>query len=67
MNIAARATITPSFSSGTRVTREDEVDAAVEKAMATDGPALVEFRIAMEEKVFPMIPPGAAMDEMIEG
>ncbi len=52
---------------GTRVTREDEVDAAVEKAMATDGPALVEFRIAMEEKVFPMIPPGAAMDEMIEG
>jgi len=43
------------------------VNGAVEKALSTDGPVLVEFRIAMEEKVFPMIPPGAGMDQMIEG
>lgn len=52
---------------GTRVCREGEVDGAIEKALSTDGPVLVEFRIAMEEKVFPMIPPGAGMDQMIEG
>jgi acetolactate synthase-1/2/3 large subunit len=52
---------------GTRVSRGDEVEGAIEKALSTDGPALVEFRIAMEEKVFPMIPPGAGMDEMIQG
>lgn len=52
---------------GTRVEREKEIDGAIEKALSTDGPALVEFRIAMEEKVFPMVPPGAGMDEMIEG
>ena len=52
---------------GIRVCRESEIDGAIEKALSTDGPALVEFRIAMEEKVFPMIPPGAGMDEMIEG
>jgi len=52
---------------GTRVSSEQEVDGAIEGALAADGPALVEFRIAMEEKVFPMIPPGAGMDEMIEG
>ncbi|NLI95147.1 MAG: biosynthetic-type acetolactate synthase large subunit [Synergistaceae bacterium] len=52
---------------GTRVSSEQEVDGAIEGALAADGPALVEFRIAMEEKVFPMIPPGGGMDEMIEG
>ncbi len=51
---------------GTRVVQEKEIDGAIEKALSTDGPALVEFRIAMEEKVFPMVPPGAGMDEMIE-
>jgi acetolactate synthase-1/2/3 large subunit len=52
---------------GIRVSAEGEVNGAVEKALSTDGPVLVEFRIAMEEKVFPMIPPGAGMDQMIEG
>ena len=53
--------------SGIQVSMEKEIGGAVEKALETDGPALVEFRIAMEEKVFPMIPPGAGMDEIIEG
>ncbi len=51
---------------GFTVRDENELDGTVEKALKTDGPALVEFRIAMEEKVFPMIPPGAGIDEMIE-
>ena len=38
---------------------------AIEKAFAVDGPSLIEFVVAKEEMVFPMVPAGAATGDMI--
>lgn len=38
---------------------------AIEKARKTKGPFLVEFVVEAEENVFPMIPAGAGIGEMI--
>lgn len=51
---------------GMRVTTPEEVDAALEKAWAiTDKPVLIECVVVQEEMVFPMVPAGAATDDMI--
>ena len=50
-----------------RVVRNDEVAAALAWADAEEGPALVEFVIEPEENVYPMVPPGRSLEEMIEG
>ncbi len=52
---------------GLRVTRKEEVVSAIEQAMAHEGPFLIEFLIEPEENVFPMVPPGASLAEVIEG
>lgn len=52
---------------GLTVTRPDEVDAALEEAVKTDGPVVIDFRVDPEENVFPMVPAGAAVNEMIGG
>ena len=44
--------------------REDVAD-ALQFAVDTDGPVVLEFRVELEEAVFPMVPSGAALDEMI--
>jgi acetolactate synthase-1/2/3 large subunit len=51
---------------GWRVRRADELDEAVAQASAAPGPVLVEFVIEQEANVFPMIPPGATLSEVIE-
>ena len=48
-----------------RVTRRDELKAAVEKAMETEGPFLIDFVVEQEENVFPMIPSGGAFSDII--
>ncbi len=49
-----------------RATTPAEADAAIEAAWAvTDRPALIEFVVPHEELVFPMVPAGAATDDMI--
>ena len=50
-----------------RVESAEEVVPALRTAMETDGPFLIDFRIEREENVFPMVPAGAALDEMIGG
>jgi acetolactate synthase I/II/III large subunit len=51
---------------GLRVTKPAEVRGAIEKAFAiNDRPVLVDFVIAKEENVFPFVPPGQAINEMI--
>ncbi|MCL4459558.1 MAG: biosynthetic-type acetolactate synthase large subunit [Chloroflexi bacterium] len=52
---------------GFRVTTKEEVRPTLIKAMEYDGPAIVDFWVAREENVYPMIPPGAAAIEMIHG
>jgi acetolactate synthase-1/2/3 large subunit len=51
---------------GLRVKRKEEVVPAIKKAMAEPGPFLVDFMIEPEENVYPMVPPGAALSEVIE-
>ncbi|MGE5832101.1 MAG: biosynthetic-type acetolactate synthase large subunit [Methanomicrobiales archaeon] len=52
---------------GIRVESVDEVREALKTAIATDGPFVMDFRIEREENVFPMVPAGAAINEMIGG
>lgn len=48
-----------------RITKREDVEAAVEYANNTPGPVLLEFVVEMEEAVFPMVPAGADLDAMI--
>ncbi|WP_332449930.1 biosynthetic-type acetolactate synthase large subunit [Methanoculleus sp.] len=50
---------------GLRVEEKDGVREAIETALATDGPFVLDFRVEREENVFPMVPAGAAINEMI--
>jgi acetolactate synthase-1/2/3 large subunit len=43
-----------------------EVVPAIKKAMAEPGPFLINFQVEPEENVYPMVAPGAALDEVIE-
>ena len=52
---------------GMQVTTASGVDEALKTAIATDGPFLLDFRVEREENVFPMVPAGAAINEMIGG
>ena len=44
----------------------EEVRPAVEAANAVDGPALVWFEIAEEQNIFPMMPAGKGLSDLIE-
>ncbi|HAV76336.1 MAG TPA: biosynthetic-type acetolactate synthase large subunit [Anaerolineae bacterium] len=48
-----------------RVTKREEVNEAIEWARKTEGPVVLEFRVEQEEAVYPMVPAGAALHEMI--
>jgi acetolactate synthase-1/2/3 large subunit len=49
-----------------RARTPDEVDPAIAAAQAVDGPALVWFEIAEEQNVFPMMPAGKGLSDLIE-
>lgn len=49
---------------GLRAQREEEVEAIIEEAFATDGVVVMDFIVAPEEGVYPMVKPGAPLDEM---
>jgi acetolactate synthase-1/2/3 large subunit len=51
---------------GLMVKSKEEVVPAIQKAMAEPGPFLIDFKIEPEENVYPMVPPGAALSEVIE-
>jgi acetolactate synthase-1/2/3 large subunit len=51
---------------GARVRRKDEVIPAIQQAMSTDGPFLIDFGIEPEENVYPMVAPGASLAEVME-
>jgi acetolactate synthase I/II/III large subunit len=52
---------------GMQVESPDGVREALKAAIDTDGPFVLDFRIEREENVFPMVPAGAAINEMITG
>jgi len=51
---------------GLRVKHKEEVVPAIEQAMEHQGPFLIDFMVEPEENVYPMIPPGATLAEIIE-
>lgn len=51
---------------GLRVTEKDEVVPAIRQAMEYDGPVIVDFRVRTEENVYPFIPPGQSVSNMVE-
>jgi acetolactate synthase-1/2/3 large subunit len=51
---------------GLRVTKPDEIDSAIKQAMEYDGPVIVDFVVESAENVYPMIPSGHTVHEMIE-
>ena len=51
---------------GLKVKHKEEVVPAIEKAMAEPGPFLIDFVVEPEENVYPMVPPGAALAEVLE-
>ena len=52
---------------GLRATRPDELDDAIDAMIATDGPVIADIVVEKEENCFPMIPSGAAHNEMLLG
>jgi len=47
--------------------RRDKVEAALDWLLAARGPALLHVKIDPDENVWPLVPPGARNDEMLEG
>ncbi len=50
---------------GLRATRPEEVRPLIEKALAHPGPVLMDFHVAPEEGVYPMVPAGAPLTKML--
>ena len=51
---------------GIRVTKQEEVAGAIQEAMETPGPVVVDFVVKEDEFVYPMIPAGESVHEMME-
>jgi acetolactate synthase-1/2/3 large subunit len=52
---------------GLRATRPEEVIPILKQGLATPRPVLMEFRVAREECVYPMVRPGGSISEMTLG
>lgn len=51
---------------GIQVTKGSEIEGAIKRAMeVTDRPVLIEFKVKQDENVFPMIPAGQSIEEMM--
>ena len=51
---------------GFQATTPAEVDEAIAAARAVEGPALIEFVIAAEQNVYPMMPAGKGLSDLLE-
>ncbi|MBI5485563.1 MAG: biosynthetic-type acetolactate synthase large subunit [Deltaproteobacteria bacterium] len=50
---------------GFLATKPDEVEKVIRQGFAEPGPVIMEFKVAREEKVLPMVPAGASLNEMV--
>jgi acetolactate synthase-1/2/3 large subunit len=50
---------------GFRVTEKKDVESTLREAFALDKPVIVDIRVAREENVYPMVPAGASLTEML--
>ncbi|MCW2479025.1 acetolactate synthase 2 catalytic subunit [Candidatus Symbiopectobacterium sp. NZEC135] len=51
---------------GQRITRKDQIDAALDALLSSDGPYLLHVSIDELENVWPLVPPGAGNETMLE-
>ena len=51
---------------GIRVTEKERTAEAIQQAMETPGPVIVDFMVRETENVFPWIPAGESVNEMLE-
>jgi len=51
---------------GFRITSNEEVEDTLKKALEMEQPVLIECMIHPDEMVYPMVPPGAPIDEIID-
>lgn len=52
---------------GLRASNKDEAKQVWQEALDTPGPVLVEFVVRKEENVYPMVPQGSTIDQMLMG
>jgi len=52
---------------GIRVSRKEEVKPALQRAIETDNTVFIDFLIEEEENVFPMVPAGEAINNILGG
>jgi len=50
---------------GIVVKEKSEEAPAIAQAIATDGPVLIDFQVVQEENVYPMVAPGASLNQML--
>jgi acetolactate synthase-1/2/3 large subunit len=50
---------------GLRVSKRGDVQTAIEKARETEGTVVIDFRVEKEDSVYPMVPAGADLADMI--
>ena len=50
---------------GIMVERREDADRAIEEAWAHDGPVVIDFRVEREANVFPIVPAGKSIGEMM--
>lgn len=51
---------------GMRLTTEDDPEAVLSAAISLEGPVVIDCEIPLDNKVYPMVAPGASIEEMIE-
>ncbi|TMQ04028.1 MAG: acetolactate synthase large subunit, partial [Deltaproteobacteria bacterium] len=50
---------------GLRVTRREDIEGAVAAARRSPGTVVIDFRVEQEDSVYPMVPAGADLHDMI--
>ena len=50
---------------GLRAVRKSEVETVIKEALATNNVVIMDFKVAKEEGVYPMVPAGKATTEML--
>ena len=51
---------------GYRMESNEDIEPVLQKALAVQGPVLIDCRISPDSNVLPMIPPGGASEDIIE-
>jgi acetolactate synthase-1/2/3 large subunit len=50
---------------GFRIERPEDLEPIMAKALKSPRTSIIDVRVAREENVYPMVPAGAALDEML--